>query len=140
MDLVAPLPLFNLYNDALAHPHRRQPLPPGQVRLADRQASRRIATDSMVCHGCIISGGHIDRTILGPEVYVEHDTHVKESVLFAGVRVGRGTRLHRCIIDKDVVIPPGHRIGFDAESDRERFTVSDRGVVVVEKDRNLLAD
>ena len=56
------------------------------------------------------------------------------------MRVGAGARLHRCIIDKNVVIPPGHRIGFDAESDRERFTVSDRGVVVVEKDRNLLAD
>ena len=42
--------------------------------------------------------------------------------------------LRRAIIDRDVFIPRGARIGFDAEEDRRRHTVSDRGIVVVTKD------
>jgi len=62
---------------------------------------------------------------------------VTESILFAGVRVGPGARVHRSVIDKNVVIPPGRSIGHDPEADREEFVISDRGVVVVEKDRRL---
>jgi glucose-1-phosphate adenylyltransferase len=32
-----------------------------------------------------------------------------------------------------VTIPPGERIGFDRTRDAERFTVSDRGIVVIPK-------
>jgi glucose-1-phosphate adenylyltransferase len=45
--------------------------------------------------------------------------------------------LRRCIIDKNVVIPPGFTIGHDHEADRERFTVSDGGVVAVAKNTVL---
>jgi glucose-1-phosphate adenylyltransferase len=48
-----------------------------------------------------------------------------------GVRVGRHARIRRAIIDRDVHIPRGARIGYDLEEDRRRHTVSDGGVVVV---------
>jgi len=48
--------------------------------------------------------------------------------------VGRGARLRRCIVDKHVTIPPGESIGYDPARDAERFTVSEKGVVVVPKD------
>ena len=57
----------------------------------------------------------------------------KHSILFPDVRLGEGAMLRRCIVDKHVAIPAGERIGFDPGRDVERFTVSDRGVVVIGK-------
>ena len=51
-----------------------------------------------------------------------------------GVRVGRHAQLRRVIVDRDVFIPRGARIGFDLEEDRKRHTVTDKGVVVVTTD------
>ena len=93
--------------------------------------------NSLLCAGSIVSGGTVERSILGPETYVDASAVVSESILFPGVRVGPGARLHRCVIDKNVEIPAGRAIGHDAEADREEFIVSDRGVVVVEKDRKI---
>ena len=53
------------------------------------------------------------------------------------MKVGAGARINRCIIDKNVVVPPGMRIGFDRDADSQRFTVSDRGVVVIPKGMHL---
>ena len=50
-----------------------------------------------------------------------------------GVQVGARARLRNCIVDKDVEIPAGERIGYDKEQDRARFVVSDKGIVVVPK-------
>ena len=82
-------------------------------------------------------GRHVERSILGPETYVDASAIVSESILLHGVRVGPGARLYRCVIDKNVEVPAGRSIGHDAEADRAEFVVSDRGVVVVEKDRKL---
>jgi glucose-1-phosphate adenylyltransferase len=62
---------------------------------------------------------------------------VTESVIFENVVIGRHARLRRCIIDKDVDIPPGMEIGFDLEKDRQRFYVSEKGIVVVPKRAKL---
>jgi glucose-1-phosphate adenylyltransferase len=48
--------------------------------------------------------------------------------------VGRHARLRRVIVDRDVFIPRGAQIGHNAEEDRRRHTVTDRGIVVVTKD------
>jgi len=61
-------------------------------------------------------------------------SHVSDSILFPEVDVGRGARLHRCIVDKGVRIPPGEIIGEDPEDDRKRFSVSEGGVVVVTRE------
>jgi len=45
--------------------------------------------------------------------------------------VGRHARIRRAIIDRDVLVPRGALIGFDAEEDRRRHTVTEGGVVVV---------
>ena len=76
--------------------------------------------DSMVCQGCIISGGHVRRSILSPNVRVNSYAVVEESILFEGVNVGRHCRLRRVIVDKNVKIPPGTIIGYDVEHDRRR--------------------
>ena len=88
----------------------------------------------MVCQGCIISGGHVRRSILSPNVRVNSYAVVEDSILFDGVDVGRHCRIRRAIIDKDVKIPPDTTIGYDLEHDRRRgFTVTEQGVVVIAK-------
>ena len=91
----------------------------------------------LLCQGSIVSGAHVERSIIAPGCYVSNDAHVTDSILFPGVRVGVGARLHRCIIDKNVEVPDWYRIGHEPDKDRELFTVSDSGIAVIEKDRRL---
>ncbi len=92
-----------------------------------------IFVNSMLAAGTLIRGGGVNHSVLFPRVRVGDRAIVEEAVLFDGVDVGAGAHLRRCIIDKDVVIPPATRIGFDPQADRERHAVSDDGVVVIPK-------
>ncbi|MBI5041883.1 MAG: glucose-1-phosphate adenylyltransferase, partial [Gammaproteobacteria bacterium] len=78
-----------------------------------------------------IAGGSVQHSILFPNVYIGDEAEVHDSIIFNSVRIGDGARIRRCIIDKHVEVPNDERIGFDIEKDRQRFTVSDDGVVVV---------
>jgi len=136
MDLIAPVPPFSLYNGQWPVYSLQLPLPPAKIDHGHGGVPAFVG-NSLLCAGSIVSGGHVQSSILGPQVYVDTSAEVTESILFPGVRVGPGARLHRCVIDKNVIIPSGRTIGHDAASDAELFTISDRGVVVVEKDRVL---
>jgi glucose-1-phosphate adenylyltransferase len=137
-DLVSVSPHFSLYNPEWPIYSAYYPSPPAKFVFSDREQNRvGIAPDSMVSEGCIISGGHVDRSILGPRVRVNSFSAVSESVLFDDVDVGRHARVRRAIIDKGVVIPPGMTIGYDGDEDRRRFTVSDGGIVVIPKGATL---
>jgi len=134
MDLIAPVPVFNLYNAAWPVLTHQPPLPPAKIsRGPDGRQS--FVDGSMLCQGSIISGGHVERSIIGPGSYVDHGARVVDSILFPGVRVGAGAEIQRSVVDKNNVVPPGDRIGFDAEADASRFTRSDAGIVVVAKGR-----
>jgi glucose-1-phosphate adenylyltransferase len=92
------------------------------------------ALDSIACLGAIISGGTVERSILGANTRVNSFATVEDSILFENVDIGRHARVRRAIIDKGVHIPPGVEIGFDHAHDRARgFTVSEGGVVVIAK-------
>ena len=133
MDLLSPVPVFNLYNDDWPVFTSHQPLPPAKIsRGAGGEPS--YVDGSLLCAGSIVSGAHVERSIASPGVRVHHDAHVTDSLLFPGVVVSPGARINRCIVDKNVVIPAGTRIGFDASADAARFTISDHGIVVIEKD------
>ena len=87
--------------------------------------------------GAIISGGHVERSLLGRGVRVNSYSRVSDSILMENVVVGRYAKLRNCIIDKNVVIPEGMEIGFDLVKDRRLFTVSANGIVVVPKNCDL---
>ena len=133
MDLLAPVPVFNLYNDRWPVFTSHQSLPPAKI---SRGAGGEPAyvDGSLLCAGSIVSGAHVERSIVSPGTFVAHDAHVTGALLFPGVRIGAGARVNRCIVDKNVVIPPGTRVGFDPAVDGQRFTISDNGIVVIPKD------
>jgi glucose-1-phosphate adenylyltransferase len=132
MDLLAPVPVFNLYNSAWPVFTSHESQPPAKIsRGAGGEPS--FVDGSLLCAGSIVSGAHVERSIISPDVLVHHDAHVTDSIVFPGVTVMPGARVNRCIIDKNVVVPAGTRIGFDRAADAERFTISDHGIVVIPK-------
>jgi len=92
-----------------------------------------IFVNSMLAAGTVIVGGGVNHSILCPRVRVMDGAIVDSSILCDNVCVGEGSHLRNCILDKDVQIPARTRIGFDPAQDRERFIVSPKGVVVIEK-------
>ena len=79
----------------------------------------------------------MNRCVLSPRVRVNSYSEVSDSILFEGVVVGRYSKIRRAIIDKNVEIPPGMKIGYDQAEDRRRFFVSETGIVVVPKGMRL---
>lgn len=136
MDLIAPLPAFNLYNDSWPVYTYRGPQPPAKVSRGPAYEPSFV-DGSLLCQGSIVSGAHVERSILSTDCYISYDAHVTDSILFPGVVVEPGARVHRCIIDKNVHVPAGERIGHEPELDRDRFTVSESGVTVIAKDQRL---
>jgi glucose-1-phosphate adenylyltransferase len=138
MDLVEVDPVLNLYDREWPIRTFQHQLPPPKFVFGDegpRSLARRgEAHDSMVCQGCIISGGHVSKSILSPNVRVNSYAVVDNSILFEGVDVGRHCKIRKAIIDKDVKIPASTTIGYDLEHDRERgFQVTEQGIVVIAK-------
>src|SRR5436853_1113174 len=110
MDLVEVDPVLNLYDREWSIRTNQPQLPPPKFVFFDEgageQARRGEAHDSMVCQGCIISGGHVRRSILSTNVRVNSFSLVENSILFDGVDVGRHCHIRKAIIDKEVKIPP----------------------------------
>jgi glucose-1-phosphate adenylyltransferase len=138
MDLISVHPVFNLYNLQWPILTMPDPLPPAKFVFADGDRVGQ-ALDSMVCSGVIISGGSVETSVLSPAVHVHSYAQVTGSVLFSGVEVGRGAVIRNAIIDKDVTVEPGATVGVDLVADRERWTVSDAGVVVIPKGATVAA-
>jgi len=142
MDLVGIDPLLNLYDESWPIRTLQKNLPPPKFVFGSRGDGDRcgLALDSIVCAGTIVSGGRVERSILGTGVRVNSYAHVSDSILFEGVEVGRRANIRNAIIDKGVCIPAGFEIGFDLELDRKRgFTISNNGIVTVAKTEDLSA-
>jgi len=72
--------------------------------------------------------------VLGRNVRVHSDVEIADSVVFDGVVIERNCKVRRAIIDKDVRLPSGTRVGYDEEADRARgWTVTESGITVIPK-------
>jgi glucose-1-phosphate adenylyltransferase len=139
MDLVSVSPVFNLYDSAWPLRTWQQQYPPAKFVFADPERMGA-ALDSIVASGCVISGGRVDRSVLGLDVRVNSYSHVENSIIFNHVNVGRHSRVRNAIIDRHVTLPERTEIGYDAEADRQRFYVSENGVVVVVRQESMIEE
>ncbi|MGQ9635237.1 MAG: glucose-1-phosphate adenylyltransferase [Bryobacteraceae bacterium] len=132
MDLVSVIPIFNLYDQNW--PLRTGPvrMPPAKFVFADEGVRMGVALDSLVSHGCIISGGKVVHSVLSPGVRINSHALVEDSILHANAWVGRHCRIRRAIIEQGVLLPEHTQIGQDPEADRKAgHTVTESGIVVV---------
>ncbi len=134
MDLVQVSPEFNLYDPEWPLRTYQPQAPPAKFVFAESGRRCGQALDSIISPGCIVSGGRVTGSVLCPNVRVHSFCQIDRCILMPGVRVGRHARIRRAIVDRDVCIPRGAVIGYDADEDRRRHTVSDQGVVVVTRD------
>jgi glucose-1-phosphate adenylyltransferase len=130
MDLVAVTPQLNLYDPKWPILTLQPPYPPAKTVLIE-EGRVGTALNSILSHGSIISGGSVKQSILSPRVVVHSYAEVEDSILLEGVDVGRHVKIRRAIIDKEVQIPEGMKIGYDLDEDVKRFTVTASGIVVV---------
>jgi glucose-1-phosphate adenylyltransferase len=137
MDLISTLPVFNLYNmDWPIHSQTVNSPPAKFVR--DSVGRMGNAIDSIVSLGSVLSGTHLERSVVGPWTLSGGGATITDSVLFDGVSVGAGARVHRAILDKNVFLEDGATVGVDRERDLARgFTVTDTGITVVAKSARI---
>jgi glucose-1-phosphate adenylyltransferase len=99
-----------------------------------------VALDSIVGGGSIVSGGRVQKCVVGYDVRVNSYSEVSDSILYNHVNVGRHSRIRRAIIDRHVTLPERTEIGFDTEADKRRFHVTDSGIVVVVRQESLIEE
>jgi glucose-1-phosphate adenylyltransferase len=132
-DLISALPVFNLYNQNWPIFSQQLNSPPAKF-VRDGRGSLGTMIDSIVSLGCVISGAHIERSVLGPWAAIDSDAQVVDSILFDRVQIKSGATVRRAILDKDVVVAAGAEVGVDRERDLARgFSVTESGITVVGK-------
>lgn len=140
MDLVHADPPFDMYDKSWPIRTHYSHYPPVLIKTVHEGGVevQGAAVDSIVSPGCIINGGKVERSVLSPMVVVHKDACVSDSVILESVTIGAGAKIKNAIIDKQVVVPPGERIGYDLEVDRQRFAVTASGIVIVAKRTPIL--
>ncbi len=137
MDLLHVDPAFSLYNPTWPIYSTQDALPP--ARTVHGSAGRAgMALECLLSPGSVVSGSSVSRSILAPGAHVHSWAQVDASVLMQGVQVGRHAVVRNAILDKNVVVPERATIGVDLDRDRELYTVSDNGVVVIGKGQTVL--
>ena len=137
MDLVRPVPEFNMYNNAWPLYTRQSVSPPAKLVRSSRGRDGA-ATDSILAQGVVISGGSVSESVVSTDSRVHDGAVVERSVLLDSVVVSEGATVRNAILDKNVVVPPGARIGVDRAEDEARgFTVTDSGLTVLMKNQNV---
>lgn len=130
MDLLEPVPPMNLYQKNWAIRTYEPQLPPART-VSSATGNEGIFINSIIANGVINSGGSVQHSIVSSSVRINDGATIVDSILFDDVEVGEGCQLVGCIIDKHVKIPPYTKIGVDRAADLQRFTLSEKGIVVV---------
>jgi len=132
-DLIAALPVFSLYNVDWPIYSVLVNSPPAKF-VRDAAGNLGATIDSIVSLGSLLEGAHVERSVLGPWVRVGSGTTVVDSIVFDHVNIGKDCFIGRAILDKEVVVADGAKIGVDHDRDRARgFIVTESGITVVGK-------
>jgi glucose-1-phosphate adenylyltransferase len=104
--------------------------PPAKF-VHDEDDRRGMAVSSLICGGCIVSGAHVDRSLLFTGVHCHSYSDLNGVVALPYSRIGRHARLTNVVLDRGVIVPEGMIIGADPDEDAARFRVTPGGVVLV---------
>ncbi len=139
LDLVSVNPEFNVYDKNWPLRTKVQQYPPAKFVFADENRMG-VGWDSIVCPGCIVSGGKVRRSVLGYDVRVNSFCEIERSIIYNHVNIGRHSRIRNAIIDRHVSLPERTVIGYDLEEDRKHYHVSENGVIVVTREESMLEE
>ncbi len=123
-DVLGAQPTFDMFNPAW--PIYSSGYQGPVARVLGGQLRNSLLGAATVIH----EGARITNSIIRRETVIEEDVELDECIVMDYVRIGRGARLKRVIVDRHNIIEPGDVIGFDAEADAKRFTVTEGGVTV----------
>lgn len=132
LDLKNVQPQLNLYNWKWPIMSSNFNDPPAKF-VFDEENRRGDAVQSVISPGCILAGGYAKDSLLGRNVFLDAGCEVHDSILLDNVYIGPGCRIQRAIIDKNNHIEAGTTLGYDLEADRQRYYVSESGIVVLPK-------
>ncbi|HOJ60725.1 MAG TPA: glucose-1-phosphate adenylyltransferase [bacterium] len=134
MDLLNENQSFNLFSSEWPFRSSSFQLPPCRLNLSNSQQGR--IARSFVSGGCRIEG-NLDRCVISPLVEIGEGSELVGCVVFNGTVIGRHCRIRNTIIDKNVRIPDGCVIGYDAEQDQRQFMRTEEGIVVIPKEMQV---
>jgi glucose-1-phosphate adenylyltransferase len=72
------VPVFNLYNQDWPVYTSRRALPPAKVSRG-REGEPSFVDGSLLCQGSIVSGAHVERSIVGPGTFGASSTRTSSS-------------------------------------------------------------
>lgn len=130
MDLLASHPELDLYDADWPIRSGTGHRPPAKLCISAEDAIG-VAEQSLLAPGAVVAGGQVRRSVVGPQVEIRGGSEVEESVLMGGVYVGKEVRLRRVIVEETAHIPDGTTLGHDLDRDRQKFKVTEQGVLVV---------
>jgi len=133
MEIRSENPPFDLNNRRW--PLRTASYPDAPARFLGANGASGEAHRSLISGGCVVAGRVAD-SVLGRNVHVHAGAVLEECVVLDNCEIGQGAHLRRTILDKNVRLPADERIGFDPARDRQRWHVTEKGVVVVPGSRS----
>jgi glucose-1-phosphate adenylyltransferase len=123
-DLLGVEPKFDMFNPKWRIGSSNYQGPSSKVGRAEVE-------NSIISSGGLITGARLRNSIVRSEVLLEEDVELDECIVMDYVVLRKGVHLKRVIVDRYNTIEAGECIGYDADADRRRFTVTDSGIVVV---------
>jgi glucose-1-phosphate adenylyltransferase len=130
VDLTQIIPQLDLYDRDWPIWSHAEMLPPAKF-VHDEVGRRGEAVSSLVSGNCIISGAHVNHSLLFTSVLARSWSRVEESVILPWCDIGRNARLNKVVLDRGVKIPPGLVVGEDPLLDAKRFRRTEKGVCLI---------
>jgi glucose-1-phosphate adenylyltransferase len=113
MDLCTPEPALDLYDPHWPIRSITSGLPPAKVSSDAACGHMGQAVNSLLADGCVIRGGAVIRSVVGPSCVIDAGAEIEDSILLDGCRIGRGARIRRAVVGSGVTIGDGEAIGYE---------------------------
>jgi len=130
IDLTDFVPKLDIYDNEWPIWTYSELTPPAKF-IHNEEGRRGNAISSMVSGGCIISGSQLKHCLLFTGVKTHSYSSLKGVVAMPYAVVGRRAKLKNVVIDRGVQIPEELIVGYDTESDAQRFHRTENGVCLI---------